>query len=87
MPNLCWRVFSAAKQLGFVPQPNEPRCVYRKHKRLDQALRIVMPFPHLPAAQKLLRDEGHLPAVAAYFEAQFQTGPEPHNAAKAVRIL
>ena len=57
---------------------------YRKTKRFDDALRLILPFPYLPAATAFFRGSTYRQTLArAYFEREL-TGPEPHHAAYAL---
>jgi pentatricopeptide repeat protein len=60
---------------------------YRKARRFDDALRIVLPFPHLPSAQALLRDQTLQTYAEARFTNWYETGFEPHNASNALTQL
>ncbi|AVP97535.1 hypothetical protein C7S18_10155 [Ahniella affigens] len=80
-------VYGITKELGFSPatQVFGPAIAgYRRQGRIEDALRIVLPFPHLPAAQALLKDARTQRQAEAWLLNQFEAGPEPFNASLAL---
>ncbi len=66
----------------------EPAIVgYRKKQRFDDALRIILPFPHLPASVAFLNDPRRAELARVYFQARFDEGFECHNASYALARL
>ena len=60
---------------------------YRKAKRFDDALRIILPFPQLPAALAYFTSPGRAKYAEAYFVEKFDAGFERHNASYALAKL
>jgi hypothetical protein len=58
---------------------------YRKSGRLDDALRLIMPFPFLPAARAFFQKSEYYQSRAEhYFLANYQTNTEAHHASYAL---
>ena len=83
----CFRAVQG-RGFGFPFSALEPGITgYIAARRYDDALRIIMPFPYLPASIKFLRSSKYRPIAEAYFRAQFEAGREPHHAAYAMMKL
>lgn len=82
-------VFGKAKAFKFPPiSAFEPAIVgYRKKQRFDDALRIILPFPHLPTSVAYLTSPGRAKYAEAYFIARYDEGFEPDNASYALAKL
>ena len=66
----------------------EPAIVgYRKAQRFDDALRIILPFPQLPASLAYFANPGRAKHAKAYFRAKYEEGFEMHNASYALAKL
>jgi tetratricopeptide (TPR) repeat protein len=68
--------------------PEEPIqaaiATYRKIRRIDQALRLALDYPHLQAARKLLRE--HDEEALAYFRSISNNDPQHPNADYALGV-
>ena len=85
--NWCFRAVQG-RGFGFPFSALEPGITgYIKASRYDDALRIIMPFPYLPASIKFLQSSKYRAIAEAYFRAQFEAGGEPHHAAYAMMKL
>jgi hypothetical protein len=83
-------VYAMTKELGFLPAPqvfDAAIAGYRREGRTEDALRIVLPFPHLPAAQAMLKDATTQQQAEDWLLNQFQNGAEPFNASLALAYL
>jgi hypothetical protein len=60
---------------------------YRKSRRFEDALRLIVNYPHLPASQKYLESVGRAADAERYFLARFRNGSDPHNASFALAKL
>jgi len=57
---------------------------YRKIHRIDQALRLALDYPHLPAARKLIRE--HEEEALSYFRTISDHDPQHPNAEYALGV-
>ena len=83
-------VYTITNELGFSPAPqvfDAAIAGYRRQGRTEDALRIVLPFPHLPAAQAMLKDARIQQQAEEWLLSQFNDGPEPFNASLALAYL
>ena len=60
---------------------------YRKGRRFEDALRIILPITHLPAALACFKDDAFAKTAEAYFLEKFNAGFERHNASYALAKL